>query len=226
MALSFKEFAKRLITGIILLVSFGGSYLHSPHLFIFSLSIILLITLTQEWNTLVTLSKPSRALFTIIYPVFPVATLMWLTYTFHQTDFYLPLFPFITAWTADTMGYAIGKLFGKHKMCPSISPGKSWEGFAGSTVGVLIAYLWFLPKINLFNSQLLSPLKNNIIFMAIFALVMTTIAFLGGLFLSVLKRRKDKKDAGDMLPGHGGFLDRFDAVFFVAVATLVLIFGS
>ena len=213
------ELFKRTATGIILLISFGGSYLHSPLLFIAALFALLCISLRWEWSKLVSLEKPSRMAFTLLYPVTPFLTLMWLTHQFYNSDFYLPIFPFLAAWSADTGGYIVGKLIGWHKMCPTISPGKSWEGFAGSVIS-LFAMCWYvLPKIVLLRSTVLA---TNLVTMGAFALVITAIAFLGGLFLSVLKRKEGLKDAGSLLPGHGGILDRFDAVLFVGLATVLL----
>ena len=219
---ALKEFIKRSLTGVVLLISFGGAYLHSALLFSLALAVILIVTLIYEWPLLVTLSRPSRILFSILYPGFPFGALVFLTLKYYQTDFYLPLFPIITAWTADSGGYAVGKLIGYHKMCPSISPGKSWEGFAGSVLAVFVMYTLLLPHIHLFAHSIFA---TSITARALFALVMTSIAFVGGLFLSVLKRRRGLKDAGHILPGHGGFLDRFDAVLFVALATMLLVAG-
>ncbi len=213
------EVGKRSLTGIVLLISFGGAYLHSPLLFIAALASLLFITLYWEWSRLVNLTKPSRLAFTLLYPITPFVSLMWLTYQFYSTDFYLPIFPFFAAWSADTGGYIVGKLCGTHKMCPSISPGKSWEGFIGSVVSVFAMCWYLLPKIVLLRSSIMA---TNLVVMVIFALAITAIAFLGGLFLSVLKRKEGLKDAGSLLPGHGGILDRFDGVLFVGIMTVIL----
>ncbi|MBM3893163.1 phosphatidate cytidylyltransferase [Candidatus Dependentiae bacterium] len=213
------ELIKRSLTGLVLIVSFGGAYLHSSLLFIAALLILLCITLCWEWPQLVDLHKPSRLALTLVYPILPFVILMWLTYQFYSTDFYLPIFPFLTAWAADTGGYIVGKLIGFHKMCPTISPGKSWEGFTGSIISVFAMCWHVLPKIGLFKATILT---TNLIALFFFALLITIIAFLGGFFLSVLKRKEGLKDAGSLLPGHGGILDRFDGVLFVGEITLML----
>ncbi len=213
------ELLKRSLTGLVLIVSFGGAYLHSSLLFIAALLVLLCITLCWEWPRLVNLHKNSRMALTIMYPIVPFATLMWLTHEFYSTDFYLPIFPFLTAWAADTGGYIVGKLIGFHKMCPTISPGKSWEGFTGSIISVFGMCWHVLPKIELFKPTIL---VTNLIALFFFALLITTIAFLGGFFLSVLKRKEGLKDAGSLLPGHGGILDRFDGVLFVGLTTALL----
>jgi phosphatidate cytidylyltransferase len=111
-------------------------------------------------------------------------------------------------------------LFGHHKVCPSISPGKSWEGLAGSFVGVCVAHVWILPHLEASFAQTVS--SNWLLVLGLSA-ALTGVAFLGGVFLSILKRAKNVKDAGDVLPGHGGFLDRFDSVFAVVLAVWVLL---
>jgi phosphatidate cytidylyltransferase len=214
------ELIKRTVTGIGLLISFGGAYLHSKYLFILALVVLLAIVLFSEWPKLVDLQKPWIKLLSLLYPVAPFLVLIWLSHTFYDTDFYLPLMPFFLAWSADTGGYVIGKLWGVHKMCPTISPGKSWEGFAGSVVSVF-AMVWYLKyKILLLQHSIFA---TNLIALVLFALVGTTVAFLGGFFLSLLKRKEGLKDAGALLPGHGGVLDRFDGVLFAAAFTLALV---
>ncbi len=214
------ELLKRALTGIVLLVSFGGAYLHSPALFTAALVVLLGIVLRWEWSNLVDLQKPSRQALSVLYPIMPFVLLVWLTNEFYVTDFYLPLLPFFIAWGADTGGYVVGKLFGVHKMCPTISPGKSWEGFAGSVLSVFAICWYVLPKIALLAATVLT---TNLFALACFAFVTTSIAFAGGLFLSILKRKEGLKDAGSLLPGHGGILDRFDAVLFVGIFTLFLV---
>jgi phosphatidate cytidylyltransferase len=214
------ELITRSLTGITLLIAVGGAYLHSSLLFMVCLTSLLLITLITEWPRLVNLRRPSRILFTLLYPVVPFCALISLTNRYYSTDFYLPLLPFIFAWSADTGGYILGKLIGYHKMCPTVSPGKSWEGFAGSIVSVYIACWYFFQKILLLTN---SPLKSNFCFTLFFAIVITTIAFLGGFFLSLLKRKQGLKDAGTLLPGHGGILDRFDGVLFVGLAIQIML---
>ena len=213
------EFFKRLITGIILLVCFGGAYLHSANMFAVFLVAVLVIALFFEWPKLIPPSHFATT-YTLMYPIIPFILLVWLTLTYYAIDFYLPLYPFFVAWTADSCGYAIGKLCGIHKMCPYISPGKSWEGFFGSLVGVFVMHLWIMPRTHFFTKIPITFWPKSILF----SVTMTSIAFLGGLFLSYLKRQKNLKDAGSVLPGHGGFLDRFDAVLFVVYATALLVF--
>lgn len=112
-------------------------------------------------------------------------------------------FLFLT-WSFDTLAYVFGVSFGKHRLFERISPKKSWEGFIGGLVSsVGIAYV-----ISLFFTQL------DFIHWAILALLIGVFGTYGDLVESSFKRNIDEKDSGSILPGHGGILDRFDAVFF------------
>lgn len=114
----------------------------------------------------------------------------------------------------DTCGYAVGVLFGKHPMAPSISPKKSWEGFAGSLVGGiaaagLIGHVW-LPDIG-FGWGLA------------FGAVMVVVSTIGDLSESLLKRDLRIKDMGQLLPGHGGMMDRLDSMLLTAPTVYILL---
>jgi phosphatidate cytidylyltransferase len=115
-------------------------------------------------------------------------------------------------WAADTGAYFAGKNFGKHKLAPSISPGKTWEGWAGGAALTLLvgwAAGYFLPDI---------PLSHRLVA----AGVVAVFGPLGDLAESMLKRSADVKDSGTFLPGHGGLLDRFDA-FLLVLPVLALL---
>ena len=224
-----KEFFKRLLTSCGLLFCLGGAYLHSVALFSFTLLIILLVILFFEWPNLIPGSLFKYTLISLFYPITPFMSIIYLNYRYHYDCLYLPLYPFLIAWSADTFGYFVGKAMGKHKMCPTISPGKSWEGFIGSWGGIMLLNLIIIPKITIYPFNyypyltflLGSKLSWSIIIG--YSLVQTIIAFAGGFFLSILKRRSGLKDAGTVLPGHGGFLDRFDSVLPIVILTWITI---
>jgi phosphatidate cytidylyltransferase len=116
---------------------------------------------------------------------------------------------------ADTGAYYTGRAFGKHKLAPSISPGKTWEGVAGGIVasiaGAVIAHFWFFPELEIPAAIL-------------FAVLMAVLAIIGDLTESAIKRGAGAKDAASILPGHGGFLDRLDSLLFNA--PLLYYFGQ
>lgn len=127
---------------------------------------------------------------------------------FNQTlSAHLLSFFFLVLMGADTGAYYVGKTFGKHKLAPTISPGKTWEGVAGGlAAGLLLAavsHFWFFRDL---------PLKWALPLAA----VMVTLGIFGDLTESALKRGAGAKDAANILPGHGGVLDRLDSLLFNA----------
>jgi phosphatidate cytidylyltransferase len=123
-------------------------------------------------------------------------------------------FFFLVLMGADTGAYYVGKAFGKHKLAPKVSPGKTWEGVAGGFVAALllaaVSHFWFFRDLAL---KWALPL----------AAVMTTLGIFGDLTESALKRGAGAKDAANILPGHGGILDRLDSLLFNA--PLIYYFG-
>lgn len=133
--------------------------------------------------------------------------------------FILPL-----VWAADTGGYSIGAVYGKHKMAPRLSPKKSWEGYVAGIftaiyVGALFAYAFSaLGPQPLYG--LISPLQG-----AVIGFFISVIAPLGDLGESMFKRQGGLKDSSNIFPGHGGFLDRIDSwIWGAAIGYFILIF--
>ena len=117
-------------------------------------------------------------------------------------------------WVADISAYFVGRLFGKNKLAPTISPGKTWEGVAGALVGVLIYVVWVMYTSGMSQYYLL----------LVFAVAGVALSVLGDLFESAIKRLAGVKDSGTLLPGHGGLLDRIDALTStLPLAALILI---
>ena len=214
------ETVKRSVTGIILGFCFFGTYIHSTTLFSLLLIAILLIVLIFEWPLLVNFNNKRNWIITFFYPTISFGILIYLNQTYHSTDFFLPLYPFLVAWVGDTSGYLIGKPFGKYKVCPSISPKKTWEGIAGGFIGTLLFNFLYLPTI---KSYSMVKLIQTPWILILLSLSIYIVGFSGDLFVSVLKRLKGLKDTGSLLPGHGGLLDRFDSVLFVAIFMIILI---
>lgn len=118
------------------------------------------------------------------------------------------------AWLADTGGYFGGRFFGKHKLYPAVSPKKTVEGaiggLLGSVLGALLAHVWFLPSLSLEHGI---PL----------ALVAGALGQAGDLGESLIKRSTGVKDSGAIVPGHGGILDRVDALIVTSAVTYVYV---
>lgn len=118
---------------------------------------------------------------------------------------------FIAAWGSDTCAYCAGMLFGKHKAFPVLSPKKTWEGCIGGVVGAaIIAVLYCLITNNLFHQSF------SMVQFAVVCACGAVISQIGDLAASAMKRNKEIKDYGRLIPGHGGVLDRFDSIIFVA----------
>lgn len=124
----------------------------------------------------------------------------------------LPITVIALVWINDTFAYLTGTLIGKHTMTPKLSPGKTWEGFAGGILFTMLAGWIF------YHFTGLMTLTTWIFAGAISGLF----GLAGDLFESGLKRKHNVKDSGGLLPGHGGILDRFDSLLFVAPAMFLL----
>ncbi|MBI3094252.1 MAG: phosphatidate cytidylyltransferase [Rhodocyclales bacterium] len=125
----------------------------------------------------------------------------------HAVDTWLLLAAMALVWVADISAYFAGRSFGKHKLAPSISPGKTWEGVAGAVVGVLI-----YGAVVLAYSPLAGSLPLAWPLLALLLVLLTAASVIGDLFESLLKRQAGIKDSSNLLPGHGGVLDRIDAL--------------
>lgn len=152
-----------------------------------------------------------------IYLAIPLSLLSYLAFgydvannTYHYA-FLLALFVFI--WANDSFAYLTGSLFGKHRMFERISPKKSWEGFVGGALFTIAASVLFAN----FFTQL--PVWGWIGF----AIILIIFGTLGDLVESLFKRTLNVKDSGNLLPGHGGILDRIDSVIFSIPALFIYI---
>lgn len=117
------------------------------------------------------------------------------------------------AWIADSGAYFAGTFLGKHKLCPEISPKKTVEGFIGGIVTTAIVFVVFnIVYVNFISSE---DIEVNYIMLAIAGAVCAVIGTVGDLSASMIKRQCGIKDYGNIMPGHGGMMDRFDSVLFV-----------
>ena len=119
----------------------------------------------------------------------------------------------LIVWIADTAAYFAGRAFGRRKLAPHISPGKTWAGVVGAILAVLLVALviWLvIPDLRIYSNSLFAAVGPVFALLLLALLVVLSIA--GDLFESLLKRQAGVKDSGQLLPGHGGVLDRVDAV--------------
>lgn len=131
---------------------------------------------------------------------------------------YLVLLPFIAAFLSDAGAYFIGCSIGKHRLAPSVSPKKSVEGAIGGMVSAVVFMLVYGLILNK-----AAGMEVNYILFAAYGLLGSIAGQIGDLTFSYIKRRYGIKDFGNLLPGHGGILDRFDSIVFVAPITEVFL---
>jgi phosphatidate cytidylyltransferase len=123
----------------------------------------------------------------------------------------------LATFASDTAAYFIGRFFGRHKMAPRISPGKTWEGAVGGLIGAVIVSLLF---------SLLGPVRLHFGYLtaALLGLLISVFGQAGDLAESLLKRNAGVKESGGLLPGHGGLLDRLDSVLFAGAVVYIFCF--
>lgn len=154
---------------------------------------------------------PSSAILWSARPILGLLGLMLLGFTWiaivtilnYQSGQWLLLLAIVIIVLADVGGFFAGKYFGKHKLAPIISPGKTWEGFVGGLLleGVLVGSLvWYLSD------------HVTVLGLSLLVIPVALYSVLGDLFESMIKRHSGVKDSGRLLPGHGGVLDRIDGV--------------
>jgi phosphatidate cytidylyltransferase len=195
-----------------------------PYRFIFLSIMIPLFTLLPDLfdkrkngfkNSMITIAG-------IIYIALPYSLLSFIIYPgiYANSEFYpwVLIGIFLIIWMYDSMAYVFGSLLGKHKICERISPKKSWEGLIGGAVFAVIMAI--------VNSLFFHEL--SLIDWIVIAILIVAFGTSGDFFESKLKREAGVKDSGNILPGHGGMLDRFDTVLFAVPVIFVWItlFGN
>ena len=145
------------------------------------------------------------------------------TDSFHRAGAYLILFIYIFLWCNDSGAYCTGSLIGRHKLFPSVSPGKTWEGSIGGGI-LTIAASQLIAFLGPTSDGVATVFGLNPLQWAGFALIVVVFGTWGDLIESLLKRRLGIKDSGHILPGHGGMLDRFDSSLLAIPAVISYLF--
>ncbi|MFV0391878.1 MAG: phosphatidate cytidylyltransferase [Paludibacteraceae bacterium] len=198
------------------LILFASCFLHAYEkapIYIFSVyAVYIILTFVSELFLKKVNPVNNWAYFFLgqVYIALPFSLLNYIIFTPGYQPWLL-LAMFITLWINDTGAYVTGMLLGKHKMFERISPKKTWEGFAGGAFFALIAgYVFsrYIPDISLVQ-------------WLFFSVLVVIFGTLGDLSESLLKRAENVKDAGKLIPGHGGILDRFDSMLLSAPVILI-----
>lgn len=151
--------------------------------------------------------------FYLLGTIYLVGLFFNLIISFRNININILLYLLAITFLTDTFAYLIGCLIGKHKMCPKISPKKSWEGaIAGLIGGSIVAIIVYTNLVGEFSIKL------------VFAtMILSMVGQLGDLVYSKIKRENDIKDFSNLMPGHGGILDRIDSLSFVVFTYVILL---
>ena len=211
------ENKKRLIFGLIFISILWFATLYSEISCSILFSIIGLICMYEMYQLRIGKTKLIPLIY-IITPFILIQILIWkyLSINLYNSIVWMPeviLYLFALTWTFDTFAYIFGVKFGKHKILPSISPKKSWEGFIGGLIFTTILAIFIFGE--------------NIDKIIMYSVLIPISATLGDFIESYYKRKAMAKDSGNLIPGHGGMLDRMDSFLIsISVISLIIIIGT
>ena len=204
---------KRIITSVVALAVFVGILFLPPIYFTVALAAVILFMLYECYSA----TKADLGMKTI---GFISAVILMSSIYFCKAA--TMLLTFICAWSCDTFAYFTGRFLGKHKLIPHVSPNKTVEGSVGGVVGAMVICIVYLLIVkNVFDTNMLTW-SNVVVEGAVYGLVGGALSQLGDLIASAIKRDTEIKDFGWIFPGHGGFMDRFDSVMFIAPIMYIL----
>jgi phosphatidate cytidylyltransferase len=200
-----KELPLRVVTGLVLIAAALTAAALGGYIFAFAVAAVA-TAMFYEWTRMIRGWGIGWHGAGFVYALLPALALLWIRERdAHGLD--LLIWTFLVTWSTDIGAYFVGRSWGRRKLAPSISPGKTMEGlYGGMAAATLIGGAWSLAT-GLGTALLLLP--------PLFAFA----AQMGDLFESWMKRRAGVKDSGTWLPGHGGILDRLDGLVPVAVLT-------
>jgi phosphatidate cytidylyltransferase len=201
---------------VLFLATFFSPALLLPAIGFCSLVLVLVCSFASPIESV--LRDSAFSIFPLLYIGLTLATvpLLWV----QQDGPSLLIFLFCIVWTGDIAALYVGRNFGRHKLAPQISPNKSWEGSAGSLAGSLLTAVLLVFLARWMESRSMHSLHfaGPLIRWLGLAVVLNMFAQAGDLVESAIKRGAGVKDSGAMLPGHGGILDRIDALLLAAPA--------
>lgn len=163
-------------------------------------------------------AKMAESYTAVTYVSVSYTSLSLIRYLKADVGVYYLMLVFIVAWMCDACAYLIGSLFGKHKLIPEISPKKTVEGAIGGVVFGAISFIVY----GFILDSFIPNMVVNYPFLALFGTVLALVSQIGDLVASLLKREYGAKDYGNILPGHGGIVDRFDSILAISTVLLML----
>ncbi|MFK7899253.1 MAG: phosphatidate cytidylyltransferase [Cyclobacteriaceae bacterium] len=201
-----------LLAGFLIILGYLGLWMSIVTVFqLITAIMLLLFTLTSLEllkNNQPLISTVSTSIGGIVYCLFPPLLLHYFSYELSESEWKHFILCFIMVWAFDSGAYFSGKLMGRTKLLPAVSPGKTVEGVIGGIIISALAAGFFCYQFNF-----VSLATSTIV-----AVVVSVFGTLGDLTISQFKRYAEVKDTGTLLPGHGGFLDRFDGFLLAAVS--------
>ena len=200
------ELVTRSISGIIFIAILLLGTTYSQASFIILYLTLASISIYEMWSIL-----EKKSILPLVFVTLPFILLISLTDFKNDFDPLLVLYILILTWTFDSFAYLFGSRYGRNKILPKISPKKSWEGFFGGYISTLI--ISFI----LMNYQ--AKLLEEYI---IIAFILPVTATFGDLIASYYKRKSKVKDYGKIIPGHGGIIDRLDAIFITIPVVFII----
>lgn len=208
-----------MVFSFILPLMFCYEELRESAIFIAFLFLILMFCAMLVNHHNVSFEEIGLVSFTAICVPLSISTLAFFMFRYEEYGVFIIVFTLVTTWMADGGAYFAGTFFGKHKLASEISPKKTWEGLVGGVIcsslsGALCGWGYELLT-KWFGSAGLT-FRVNIPILLVTGFFVAWIGLLGDLSMSLLKRQSGVKDFGNLLPGHGGIMDRFDSVVFTA----------
>lgn len=176
---------------------------------LFLFFILLLISVLDGKTNIIDISL---SFVTVFYIIIPLSLILILS----RENKYLPWIIFLSAWSTDTMAYFVGKKFGKNKIkkISHISPNKTLEGFIGGEISCIIVIM-------IYGFLFQNKLNISFIMLVFLGIITGVIGQIGDLVASSIKRFTGIKDFGNLIPGHGGVLDRFDSILMISVVVFL-----
>ena len=200
------ELVTRSISGIIFIAILLLGTTYSQTSFIILYLSLASISIYEMWNIL-----EKKSILPLVFVSLPFILLISLAGFKNDFDPLLVLYILILTWTFDSFAYLFGSRYGRNKILPKISPKKSWEGFFGGYISTLI--------ISFILMNYHAKLSEEYI---IIAFILPVTATFGDLIASYYKRKSNVKDYGKIIPGHGGIIDRLDAIFITIPVVFII----